>query len=195
MTRGSLFFTALVTSLLSGLLVSTPTAHAAGSPLRILLEGDSITQGFNGDFTWRYRLDKEIGRQGANIDLVGSRRSPFVRSGFKSSQYADPRFDSNHFAQVSSTFARHTAEVYDEVRGQQPDVVVVALGINDLRSGRSVSDTNYWLRRLDQRGEAGEEQHPHHRLAGARRHRPSTSPGCRSASATSGCWRPRPWPR
>ena len=151
-TRGSLRIAALVTSLLAGLssgvLVSPSTAHAAGSgPLRILLEGDSLTQGFNGDFTWRYRFDKELVRQGVSANLVGTRRSPYVRSGFSSSQYADPHFDSDHFAQVSSTLLWHVARVRQEVTTDQPDVVVLAAGVNDLRNGVSPAGTDATLRR------------------------------------------------
>src|SRR3954453_9994943 len=98
---------------MAGLLVTPPTAHAAG--IRILLEGDSLTQGFNGDFTWRYRFDKELVRQGVSANLVGTRHGPYVRAGFSSSQYADPHFDSDHFAQVSSTLLWHVARVRQEV--------------------------------------------------------------------------------
>ena len=53
----------------------------------------SITQGFNGEYTRRYRLDKEFIRQGVDVDFVGSRRDPYVKAGFTTSTYADPGFD------------------------------------------------------------------------------------------------------
>lgn len=150
--RGSIRFTTLVAGLSAALLagpvaVPSPSSAAAG-PVKILLEGDSITQGFDGDFTWRYRLDKELVRQGVSsrVDLVGSLHGPIIKGGYTSSQYADPSFDSDHFAVGGSTFPYHLARVQDEVAAQQPDVIVLALGVNDLRNGRSPQDTDDSLR-------------------------------------------------
>ena len=46
---------------------------AAEEPVRILLLGDSITQGSEGDWTWRYRLWKHLTGAGVDADLVGYR--------------------------------------------------------------------------------------------------------------------------
>jgi lysophospholipase L1-like esterase len=137
----------LATTLVAGLLVQpTPTQAAAAPPLRILLEGDSITQGFDGDFTWRYRFDKELVRQHVSADLVGSVHGPFVKQGYRTSQYADPHFDGDHFARVSSTLGQHAEEVGDEVRSQDPDVIVLEGGVNDLRNGVTPADAEARLR-------------------------------------------------
>jgi hypothetical protein len=146
--RGSIrVAAALAATLLAGLLVPSTPAHAATPPLRILLEGDSITQGFDGDFTWRYRFYKELTRQHVSFDFVGSKHLPYVEPGYSTSQYADPHFDSDHFAQVSTTLLMHSYEVYDEVLKDHPDVIVVGLGVNDLRNGRTPEVTQGWLER------------------------------------------------
>jgi hypothetical protein len=140
--------TGLATTLLTGLLVQpAPSQAAPAPPLRILLEGDSITQGFDGDFTWRYRFYKEMTRQHVSFDLVGSKHLPYVEPGYSTSAYADPHFDSDHFSEVRTTLLVHSYEVYDEVLKQHPDVLVVELGINDLRNGRTPQVTQGWLER------------------------------------------------
>jgi hypothetical protein len=128
-----------------GLLGFAAPAHAA-PPLRILLEGDSITQGFHGDYTWRYRLDKELRRQGVAFDFVGSRTRPQIKPGFTTASYADPHFDTNHFAQVGTTLAQHAGWVHGEVGRQDPDLVVIAAGINDIRHGSSPEQVDQSLR-------------------------------------------------
>lgn len=147
--RGSFRVAAvLATTLLAGLLVpATPAEAATTPPLRIMLEGDSITQGFDGDFTWRYRFAKELSRQHVNFDLVGPKRLPYIEPGYQTSQYADPKFDSDHAAAVSSTLLVHSGEVYDEVQHAHPDVLVVELGVNDLRNGRTPQVTQDYLER------------------------------------------------
>jgi lysophospholipase L1-like esterase len=110
-----------------------PAAHAAG-PVRLLLTGDSITNGRQGDYTWRYRLYKEFQRQGVAVDLVGSRTSPYVEPGYRSASYADPRFDQNHFAHFGWELSSMVRAIGPEVAKQQPDVVVLEAGINDLRN-------------------------------------------------------------
>ena len=99
----------------------------------MLLTGDSITHGRHGDFTWRYRLDREFRRQGVAFDLVGSSSTVFQDSGFPPSTYADPNFDRDHFARAGWELREMVPRIRDEVRDQQPDVVVLEAGINDFR--------------------------------------------------------------
>lgn len=131
-----------------GLLAGMAPADAApAAPIRILLTGDSTVQGFHGDYTWRYRLAKEFARQGRAVDFVGSRTAPAARSPFKTAQYADPHFDSNHFALVASGLTQQAGWIGAEVTSQRPDVIVIAAGINDLRNGLTPAQTNVQLRR------------------------------------------------
>ena len=110
-------------------------------PLRLLLTGDSITQGFHGDFTWRYRLARELARQGVDADFVGSKHGAYLVGDWPSSDYADPAFDSDHFATVGTRLADQVPLIGAEVKAQRPDVVVVALGINDLRHAATPAQT------------------------------------------------------
>ncbi|MCW2826866.1 MAG: lipolytic protein family [Marmoricola sp.] len=142
-------FAGVAASVLGAALVAgvTPPAEAAGeAPLRILLSGDSITQGFNGDFTWRYRIAKEFARQRVDVDFVGSRRTPVVREGWSASRYADPNFDSDHFAQVGTLLQSQVSYIGAEIRKQQPDLVVLECGVNDMRHGASPQETDTSLR-------------------------------------------------
>jgi lysophospholipase L1-like esterase len=133
---------ALAALLFLGLLVvGAPASSAEATPLRVLLTGDSIVQGFHGDFTWRYRLYQEFVRQGVPVNFVGSKSAPTVKPGYTTSQYLDPAFDRDHFAVTGSTLRQHAAWVADEVAGQQPDVIVLHCGINDLRNGASPETT------------------------------------------------------
>lgn len=135
---------ALTMLMFLGLLVGVAPARAA-DPLRVLLTGDSITQGFHGDYTWRYRLYKEFVRQGVAVDFVGSRNLPIVKAGYLSAHYIDPNFDRDHFAQGGSSLGSHRNWIAAEVRAQQPDVIVLGAGINDLRNSSTPERVDEYL--------------------------------------------------
>ena len=119
--------------------VAAPAAHAA-DPVRLLLTGDSITHGRHGDYTWRYRLDREFRRQGVPFNFVGSKSLPFQDNGYPTSTYADPNFDRDHFAQLGQEIREMVPRIDDEVREHQPDVVVLAAGVNDFRHHQGDAD-------------------------------------------------------
>lgn len=55
-----------------GTLVSiTFAASRRAAPMRIMIVGDSISQGHEGDWTWRYRLWQWVNAQGVPVDFVG----------------------------------------------------------------------------------------------------------------------------
>jgi lysophospholipase L1-like esterase len=115
---------------------------SAAAPVRVLLTGDSLTQGFNGDYTWRYRLAKEFTREGVPVNFVGSRSDPYVKPGYTTAHYADPNFDSNHFARTGSTLGQQASWIRAEVAQQQPDVIVLMAGVNDMRGGATPAQTD-----------------------------------------------------
>jgi lysophospholipase L1-like esterase len=111
-------------------------------PTRILITGDSITQGYHGDYTWRYRLAKEFVRQNTPVAFVGSYREPFIVDGFTSTLYRDPHFDSNHFARVGARLLALKNTIEGEVGTHHPDVIVLAAGVNDILHGATPAETN-----------------------------------------------------
>jgi lysophospholipase L1-like esterase len=104
------------------------------APVRILLVGDSVTQGSAGDWTWRYRLAQHLESLGTEFEFVGPRASLFdntIGQQTGSTDYVDPDFDQDHAALwgMTAAFAEpigHWVELYE------PDVVVEMLGVNDL---------------------------------------------------------------
>ena len=49
-----------MSGLVAGLLGLAPPTVADPAPVRIMVVGDSITEGSSGDWTWRYRLAKYL---------------------------------------------------------------------------------------------------------------------------------------
>lgn len=141
----------LVAGLTLGVLVASPgRAAATGTetpptePLKVLVVGDSISQGFGGDSTWRYWFWREAARQGVAIDFVGPDRLP--RLGRYESK--DLSFDRDHAALAGSTIGYHRRRIDALMATYQPAVVVVELGINDVRAGRSGATVAADLERL-----------------------------------------------
>jgi lysophospholipase L1-like esterase len=105
-----------------------PTDGAGPTPVRIMLAGDSITQGFDGDFTWRYRLFEEFQRQAVPVDLVGPRHLPYGGRAV----YLATGWDSDHDAIGGSTLAGNVGWIGGDVAAFLPDVLVAEYGTNDL---------------------------------------------------------------
>lgn len=49
----------------------TKTSSAGNTPLKIMIAGDSITHGHEGDFTWRYRIWEWLRANNVSVDFVG----------------------------------------------------------------------------------------------------------------------------
>lgn len=104
---------------------------------RVLVLGDSLSQGRSGDWTWRYRLWQHLEAVGADVDFVGPRRGVPVTGQVgatwpESSLYVDPEFDSEHAARWGQSATWLETPPDELVEDYQPDVVVLALGTNDL---------------------------------------------------------------
>ncbi len=154
-TRGRLVAAAV---LLGSLFVPVPglaqTVARADEPVRVLIVGDSMTQGSAGDWTWRYRLWQYLAASHANVDFVGPSTDLYdvVDFSFGSHDYIDPNFDQDHAARwgLSMAFPDEHRSVSELVADYQPDVVVEMLGVNDLTwlqgtPDELVSATSGWV--------------------------------------------------
>ena len=128
--------------LIAGLLPAT-SARAVDStdpePVRIMLLGDSVTQGSAGDWTWRYRLWQHFSTAGLPVDFVGPRHDLWdnVSDQPGSAAYADPEFDQDHAARWGMQAFVPDVPASQLVEDHHPDVVVAMLGVNDLLYGAS----------------------------------------------------------
>ncbi|MCX2928233.1 GDSL-type esterase/lipase family protein [Streptomyces sp. NEAU-W12] len=135
-------------------------ATAWPSTIRVMVVGDSISQGHEGDYTWRYRLWQWFQENNVSVDFVGpyhgtftpDQPSPPKPPPFVGEKPADQgirvdggyaagvAFDSDHYAH----WGRQAAQIKDDIRRQvetyQPDLVLLAAGFNDM--GWFVSDEN-----------------------------------------------------
>ncbi|WP_282090683.1 GDSL-type esterase/lipase family protein [Streptomyces tendae] len=135
-------------------------ATAWPSTIRVMVVGDSISQGHEGDYTWRYRLWQWFRENNISVDFVGpyhgtftpDQPSPPKPPPFVGEKPADQgirvdggyaagvAFDSDHYAH----WGRQAAQIKDDIRRQvetyQPDLVLLAAGFNDM--GWFVSDEN-----------------------------------------------------
>ncbi len=141
---------------------------AAGAPVagpgadgrwQIMAVGDSITQTYQGGYSWRYFLDAHLRASDVDFDMVGPQQGPFalanVRPGFNMpvSGYAQPAgWDVDHAARggrslkfyANASLGRDAMSEDAPPSGQnaetdfanhRPDVAIVMLGTNDLLLG------------------------------------------------------------
>ena len=154
-TRGRLIACAV---LLGSLLVCVPgptqPAARADGPVRILIVGDSMTQGSAGDWTWRYRLWRDLVASHTDVDFVGPSSDLYnvIDFSFGSHDYIDPDFDQDHAARwgLSMAFPDEHRSVAELVEDYHPDVLVEMLGVNDLTwlqgtPAELVSATRGWV--------------------------------------------------
>lgn len=118
--------------LIVGALPGAGSASAAelAPPTTIMLAGDSITEGLDGDYTWRYRLAMEFRRQNVAhlVDLVGPKIDP--RGGY--GHYLGGRdWDLDHDGTSGTTLNRQVPLIGSEIETYQPDILVSFLGTND----------------------------------------------------------------
>jgi lysophospholipase L1-like esterase len=136
-----------------------PAVAAADEQLRILVVGDSVTQGSAGDWTWRYRLWRHLQATSAvPVDLVGPRDDLFdARVGAPGNyDYVDPAFDTQHAARWGTNLAVADIPLQKLVETYRPDVVIALLGINDLALGASAEQVGQGLENLVLEAHAGD---------------------------------------
>ena len=111
---------------------SQPGQH--GPRPRIMIVGDSMTQGSSGDYTWQYWLYKHLLADGVRPRMVG----PYgwllnnVTSTQHDHSYADPRFGHANDATWGMALFREKDVIGRKVATYRPDYLLVLLGLNDL---------------------------------------------------------------
>jgi hypothetical protein len=142
-----------VTTPLGATAASCPALPApdAGTT-RVMVAGDSLTQGSSGDWTWRYRVWKHLQPSGADVDFVGPFDFMYDNQtfAFGNHDYADPCFDAQHYALGGATYAsmlappavspQSSSGIAWAVSSYHPDVVVQLAGVNDLKQGASIDE-------------------------------------------------------
>ncbi|BCJ46194.1 hypothetical protein GCM10010168_51430 [Actinoplanes ianthinogenes] len=110
----------------------------AAEATRILIVGDSITQGSSGDYTWRYQLWKHLQASAPGAtDFVGERTWLYdnIANTQNSTAYANPNFDRDHHAKWGQQLQLEKDEIAPAVSAAKPDVMLLLMGINDLTWG------------------------------------------------------------
>lgn len=113
-----------------------PGQPAGGSP-RIMVVGDSLSEGSAGDYTWRYRLYEQLAAGGLRPAMVGPYNWLFdnVTGRQGSCAYAEPAFENAHDAIWGRMMSAEMMTIGGEVSRYKPDYLLVLLGINDLTFG------------------------------------------------------------
>lgn len=111
--------------------------------VRILPTGDSLTQGIEGDRTWRYWLDGHLNAQGVPHDFVGSnRRTASLNLGSYSEGYRPGiTFDADHEGWGGARLVDSETTLVFRLAASRPDVWILELGTNDILSGQRAPET------------------------------------------------------
>lgn len=130
----------VIAALISATLFTAP-AEAQQPPSRVLIVGDSMTQGDNGFHSWRYFAWKQLTADPAAppVDFVGPWTGSHAGDDMWGGSYADPNFDQDHAARWGQAMWQgleapdeRSPAIADLVTAHDPDVVVEALGTNDI---------------------------------------------------------------
>ncbi|KAE8402224.1 SGNH hydrolase-type esterase domain-containing protein [Aspergillus pseudonomiae] len=131
------------------------TTHGLLEPtLKVMIVGDSMSQGREGDWTWRFRLWEWFKDQGLPVDFVGpyngtaqsdlpslpatpsSNEEPHWTSEIRTSGgYAagvSQDFDKDHFAIWGRAVAIDKGLIYDVLAAYPADLILLMLGFNDM---------------------------------------------------------------
>lgn len=112
-----------------------PAAAVTTDEARVLLLGDSVTHGFEGEYTWRYFADGSIGDR---VDFVGPHTGTWSDEDQFGGAYADPDFDTDHAARFGLSmfetlyYSSESAPSVPDLMVSAPEVLVLTLGFNDL---------------------------------------------------------------
>jgi GDSL-like Lipase/Acylhydrolase family len=112
---------------------AVPGQPSGGSP-RLMIVGDSISQGSSGDYTWQFRLYEHLRADGVLPQMVGP--VEWLDNNVTGIQgdcsYADPRFERANDAVWGWTLFQEEPVIRTKVATYRPNYLLVLLGINDL---------------------------------------------------------------
>lgn len=104
--------------------------------LRIMAIGDSVTEGDTNHASYRFWLHQNLLSAGFNFDLVGTRRGNHVQWVGTQGEPLYPWFDQDH----QSRWGAQLDESHNSINqwaSQKPDVVLIHIGHNDIRNGKT----------------------------------------------------------
>ncbi|OHE92820.1 fibronectin type III domain-containing protein [Colletotrichum orchidophilum] len=133
-------------------------------PVRIMIVGDSMSHGHEGDFTWRYRLWQWLKHESIDFEFVGPYRGtktpdqphppqpPALEDDLptgadvaidRGGYAAGVHFNSHHFSAWGRQATQCKDLIKDQVAQFRPDYLLVMLGFNDM--GWGVADAENTL--------------------------------------------------
>lgn len=116
--------------------------------VNFMLVGDTLTHGFDGDYTWRYRLDRLLEKNMYDFAFAGNKGEPAdpvdsidgsagVRNQMLGSSapswYADSDFHKSYVGDSDWGYVNGPS-IKQLVANEKPDVVVFMLGLNDVEN-------------------------------------------------------------
>ena len=110
------------------------SGQPSGGSVRIMIVGDSISEGSSGDYTWQYRLYEHLRADGVSPQMVGPYNWLFnnVTNVDGDCSYADPRFENAHDARWGMTLFSEKAVIGGKVATYRPSYLLVLLGLDDI---------------------------------------------------------------
>ena len=113
---------------------STQPVQGRGSSPRIMIVGDSITQGSAGDYTWQYWLYEHLKSDGITPRMVGPNHwlHDNVTGKAHVLSYANPHFGRANDTIWGMTLASQKTKIGATIKTYRPDYLLVLLGLDDL---------------------------------------------------------------
>ncbi|WP_306366321.1 GDSL-type esterase/lipase family protein [Nocardiopsis sp. CC223A] len=107
--------------------------------LKVMVVGDSLTQGSSGDHTWRYHLWRHLTGSEVAVDFVGPYDDLYDLAGeeFGDDSYAAPDFDRDHAARWGHSAGELSDEVSLLAAEYEPHYLLLLSGLEDILAGGS----------------------------------------------------------
>lgn len=124
---------------LAAILSASPASHADEGVLRIMPSGDSLTQGIEGDRTWRFWLDQHLTAHAVPHDFVGNiRRTASLDMTSDDEGYRPGiAFDTDHDGWGGAELLGSEDAFAFRLWANRPNVWILQLGTNDIRYGNA----------------------------------------------------------